>query len=179
MSDTPLDIRVREYEHPDAQLLIGEVQQEYVQRYGGPDEAPVDVSEFSSPHGHFVVGYFDDVPVAMGGWRLLPTTDPATTWASPAVELKRMYTRSDYRGRGISRQILGYLEQQACASGIEWVLLETGVRQPEAISLYRSSEYRDVPAFGHYADADLSIHLGKQLSCTHRSTSPSAGSACE
>jgi hypothetical protein len=44
------------------------------------------------------------------------------------------------------------------------MVLETGIMQPEAIALYRSSGYADVEPFGHYAGAEQSVHLGKQLS---------------
>jgi hypothetical protein len=43
------------------------------------------------------------------------------------------------------------------------LVLETGVEQPEAIALYRSSGYVDVPSFGYYIDHDESVHLGKTL----------------
>jgi hypothetical protein len=42
-------------------------------------------------------------------------------------------------------------------------VLETGIEQPEAIALYRSAGYVDVPSFGYYIDHDNSVHLGKDL----------------
>ena len=43
------------------------------------------------------------------------------------------------------------------------MILETGIVQPEALGLYRSSGYQDVPAFGRCAGYPLSVRLGKQL----------------
>ena len=43
------------------------------------------------------------------------------------------------------------------------MILETGLPQPEALGLYRTSGYQDVAPFGHYADSPLSVPLGKQL----------------
>ena len=44
--------------HPDAQLLVEAVQEEYVARYGGRDESPVDPRDFEDPLGQFFVGEF-------------------------------------------------------------------------------------------------------------------------
>jgi GNAT superfamily N-acetyltransferase len=101
--------------------------------------------------------------VATGGWRRLPVEDAATSWANPAAELKRMYVSQRMRGAGFARAMLAYLERSAAEHGICWLLLETGSRQPEALALYQSSGYADVPPFGFYADQELARHLGKQL----------------
>ena len=54
------------YGDPDVTLLVERVQEEYVERYGSPDESPIDPVLFEPPHGSFFVGYLaDDVPVAL------------------------------------------------------------------------------------------------------------------
>ncbi len=138
-------------------LLTAEVQVEYVRRYGSPDgdSSPIDASEFIAPHGFFVIGHDAGQPVAMGGWRRYGDDGLG--------ELKRMYVREVFRGRGISRLLLAELERSAVEAGIRRLVLETGVEQPEAIGLYRSSGYVDVPPFGFYAEHDDSVHLGKDL----------------
>ena len=156
---SPRHLREVRYDHPDAAQLTAEVQQEYVRRYGGPDETPVSDGEFRPPGGLFVVAYVDDAPVAMGGWRWL---EPVAG-ADRRAELKRMYVTPTARGQGHARAVLSYLEQTAEAAGAAWLVLETGTKQPEAIALYLASGYRTVPAFGHYAADPLSIHLGKRL----------------
>lgn len=148
------------YDHPDVQLLFAELQQEYIARYGTPDESAVEPGEFAAPGGMFVMAYLDEVPTAMGGWRWFAGSLPDV---EAAVEVKRMYVRAAYRGRGLARAVLARLEQSARAAGARWVVLETGTEQPEAIALYASSGYSAVPPFGHYADEPLSIHLGKPL----------------
>ncbi|MEO6503029.1 MAG: GNAT family N-acetyltransferase [Jatrophihabitantaceae bacterium] len=165
MSSLSLRLSIEEvgYDHPDARRLIAEVQAEYVQRYGGPDSSPVDPLEFQPPQGLFAVGYLDAEPVAMGGWRRHDDEDAQTSWAAPAVEVKRMYVAAAARGRGYARTMLAYLEDTARESGARWLLLETGSRQPEAVQLYRSCGYQPVPPFGYYADRELAIHLGKDL----------------
>jgi GNAT superfamily N-acetyltransferase len=136
-------------------LLTAEVQREYQRRYGDAgDASPIDAAEFVTPHGLFVVVLDDGAPVGMGGWR---------RYDDGIGELKRMYVRESARGRGIARQLLAHLESTAAEAGIRRLVLETGVAQPEAIALYRSAGYVDVPSFGYYVDHDDSVHLGKTL----------------
>lgn len=149
-----LDIREEPYDGPSGQLLTAQVQQEYVDRYGGPDDTPVDPADFAPPGGRFVVGYLGVEPVAMGGFR---TIDAET------VEIKRMFVAPAHRGRGWSRLVLSRLEELAAAMGAGRVVLETGMKQPEAMSLYASAGYDRIEAFGHYRDSPLSASYGKSL----------------
>lgn len=67
-----MELIPRPYGHPDVVALTLEVQAHYRRLYGGPgDESPAEVADFEAPKGHFVVGYLDGVPAAMGGWRRL------------------------------------------------------------------------------------------------------------
>jgi GNAT superfamily N-acetyltransferase len=145
------------YESATPQRLVAAVQQEYVDRYGGPDDSPVDPAQFRPPDGHFVVGYVDETPVAMGGVRRL---------GDGSVEIKRMYVVPAARGRGFARAVLSYLEERARELGAERVVLETGHKQPEAIALYESAGYVPIPGFGHYKCAPLAVSYAKQLRAT-------------
>lgn len=147
----------------DAQRLVAQVQAEYAERYGSPDEAPIDAADFESPDGSFYLGTLDGVPVATGAWRRSPVSALGST---SSVEIKRMYVVPEARRRGLSRRVLQHLEQSAHAAGAEVVVLETGTRQPEAISLYLSSGYQEVPGFGHYADSPLSRCFAKRIVAT-------------
>lgn len=149
-----LDLREEPYDGPVAQQLIDEVQQEYVVRYGGPDTTPVDPAEFAPPDGRFVVGYVGTAPAAMGGVRRID---------ADTVEIKRMYVAPQFRGHGLSRVVLAHLESLAQALGATRILLETGHKQPEAMSLYETSGYTTVEKFGHYRDEPGSVSYGKTL----------------
>lgn len=152
------ELRIVSYATDDAQQLTAEVQAEYARRYGGEgDISPIDVHQFDAPHGHFAMVYVGDVPAAMGGWR---RGGPA---GETDAEIKRMFVRPAFARRGLARMVLAELEQSAARAGITRLVLETGTAQPEAIALYRSSGYVDVPAFGFYADYDDSVHLAKDL----------------
>jgi GNAT superfamily N-acetyltransferase len=148
------ELREEPYDGPTAQALIDAVQQEYVSRYGGPDESPVDPREFTPPDGRFVVGYLDNVPVATGGLR---------RFDGDTVEVKRMYVVPAARGRGLSRIVLARLEELAAEMGASRLILETGSKQPEAMSLYETSGYERIEKFGHYKCEPLSVSYGKTL----------------
>lgn len=153
-------VRPVPYGHPDAALLVEQVQAEYVARYGGPDEAPVEPDMFEPPAGLFVVGYDAGVPVATGAWRRSGSGALGTT---ATAEIKRMYVVPAERGRGHARRVLAHLEETAAVAGYEALVLETGLRQPEAIGLYTSAGYQPIAGFGHYCGHELSRCFAKRL----------------
>ncbi len=146
---------------PAVQVLVAEVQAEYVRRYGGPDGTPLEPGVFDPPDGAFFVGHLGDVPVAMGGWRLRPDVD--RLGGALSAEIKRMYVAPAGRRMGLARVVLAHLERTAAQAGAGAMVLETGVAQPEAIALYESSGYQPVPKFGHYAWSPKSRCYGKRL----------------
>ena len=159
-----MELIPRPYGHPDVVALTDEVQTYYHELYGGSgDESTVEAADFEPPTGHFVVGYVDGVPVAMGGWRRLGDR-PGLPSANTA-EIKRMYVAPSARRRGLSRIVLTELETSAWAAGIDWLVLETGQPQTSAVALYRSSGYTDIDGtpYGHYVHHLNAIHLGKSL----------------
>lgn len=79
------------------------------------------------------------------------------------AEIKRMYVRPAYRGRGIARQLLAALEEYALAAGHGVLRLETGTYLPAAIALYRSSGYLPIPVYGEYVGNPYSVCFEKRL----------------
>jgi len=143
------------FEDPVAQELIERVQQEYVLRYGGPDETPVDPAEFTPPYGLFLVAHGESGSVlGCGGWR---------AHGDGAAEIKRMYVVPEARGRGVARALLAELERTAAAAGRPQIELFTGSRQPEAVELYVSSGYMPVPGYGPYRDEPDARYYGKHM----------------
>jgi GNAT superfamily N-acetyltransferase len=151
---TPVALRAVPYDDPVAVLLVDRVQQEYVVRYGGPDEAAVDPAEFLPPEGLFLVAEIDGVPAACGAWRVYPPG---------GVEIKRVYVEPAFRRRGLAQLIVAALERSAAAAGHGAVVLNTGGRQPEAIALYTALGYSPVPGYGVYACSPEAVFLGKDL----------------
>ncbi|MEU4383036.1 GNAT family N-acetyltransferase [Micromonospora echinofusca] len=78
-------------------------------------------------------------------------------------EVKRMYVRPAYRGRGIARQLLTALEELAFQQGYGVVRLETGTYLPAAIALYTSSGYEPIPVYGEYVGNPYSVCFAKRL----------------
>ncbi|MFE6778399.1 GNAT family N-acetyltransferase [Streptomyces sp. NPDC057702] len=151
------------YDHPDAALLNDLVQQEYVERYGEPDDSELQPHQFDPPTGLYLLAYdADGTPVASGGWRTQDANDEG--YADGDAELKRMFVVRAARGRGLARRILAALEDDARAAGRTRMVLESGIEQPEALALYESCAYvPQEPKFGLYRFHDESRCYTKPL----------------
>jgi GNAT superfamily N-acetyltransferase len=147
-------VRPLPYDDPVSQQLVARVQQEYVQRYGGPDGAVVDPGEFLPPRGLFLVAEVGDRPAGCGAWRAV---EPGV------VEVKRVYVEPGFRRRGLAQELVELLERSAAAAGHRAVVLNTGTRQPEALALYVDAGYRPVAGYGIYATSPGAVFLGKSL----------------
>jgi GNAT superfamily N-acetyltransferase len=102
---------------------------------GAPTAGPAD---FSPPGGSFLVGFEDGRPVCCGGIKELP---------DGACEVKRMYVVPGARGRGVAKELLVALEDEARALGYGVARLDTGPHQPHAERMYRQAGYADVGNF--------------------------------
>ncbi|MBO9521683.1 MAG: GNAT family N-acetyltransferase [Nocardioidaceae bacterium] len=156
-----MDIERVSITHPDAARLVEEVQAEYVLRYGGRDDTPLEHTYFDPPAGAFFVGYAEGLAVATGAWRR--RADVEALGSAATAEIKRMYVVEAVRGHGLARAMLAHLEETARLAGAEVMILETGLRQPEAIALYTSAGYVPIPGFGFYQDAPLSRCFARRL----------------
>lgn len=154
-------LRAVPYEDAEAQRLVERVQQEYVQRYGGPDGAVVEPAEFRPPEGLFLVADVDGAPAGCGAWRV---------HAPGVVEIKRVYVEPAWRRLGLAALIVEVLEETAAAAGHRSAVLNTGVRQPEALGLYAAVGYRPVPGYGLYAESRGAVFLGKELAMREGAT---------
>ncbi|KPF46923.1 GNAT family N-acetyltransferase [Rhizobium sp. AAP43] len=83
--------------------------------------------------------------------------------ADGSGEIKRMFVDEAARGIKLGGQLLQTLEDEAVRRGLLILRLETGIRQPEAIGLYRKAGYAEIPAFGNYKPDPLSLFMEKQL----------------
>lgn len=101
---------------------------------------------------HAVVAYIDEGAVGCGAIR--PFDDES-------VEVKRMFVPLEYRGRGIAREVLNELESWAVELSFKRCILETGLKQPEAIALYTKNGYTSIPNYGQYQGMYNSICFEK------------------
>src|SRR5205807_10624365 len=83
--------------------------------------------------------------------------------ADDEAELKRMFVIPDARGLKLGSRILAALETAAKVEGVRVLRLETGVRQPEALALYRRHGYAERGPFGPYQRDPLSTFFEKWI----------------
>ena len=141
--------------------LVAALDADLLRRY--PDEPTngVDPQEFRESGGYFLLARRGSEAVGCGAFRPI---DAGT------VEIKRMFVDPRCRGRRIARAVLDGLEAEARRRGYVRAILETGVRQPEAIALYRGAGYVAIEAFGPYVGSPLSVCFGKDLAPGDRAT---------
>ena len=82
-------------------------------------------------------------------------------YAEGVAEIKRMFVQTERRGRGIAKFILSELETWANELDFSECILETGLKQPEAIALYRKSGYETIPNYGQYKGVENSVCMKK------------------
>ena len=120
----------------------------------GATHFQLDPEEVTGGRGTFLIVYRAGSPAGCGALRLLD---------AKTAELKRMYVAPAVRGTGLGRRLVTALEAEARALGVRRLVLETGTAQPEAIALYESAGYTEVPKFGIYRCHDGSRCYGKAL----------------
>lgn len=103
---------------------------------------------------HVIVCYNNNQPVGCGAFK---------PYDQNTVEIKRMFVEDNYRGRGIGVVILKELESWAAELQYTGCILETGKRQPEAISLYQKAGYHIIKNFGQYENIENSVCMLKRL----------------
>lgn len=80
-----------------------------------------------------------------------------------AYEIKRLFVKKEYRGKGVSKDLLAEIEAVAIGRGAKSLVLETGERLAAAISLYQSHGYRVIANYGQYENMRESICMRKEL----------------
>lgn len=114
---------------------------EIASRYSGWEPASsqsVQPSELAPPDGAWLVAYLNGRPVGCGGLQRLD---------ADTAEVRRIFLDEQARGRGIGRALLAQLEDQARDLGHRCIRLTTGDAQPEALGLFKSAGYEEIPPF--------------------------------
>ena len=132
-----------------ARDVVGRYFAEIGRRFGfnPAGESDTDARVLRPPSGLFVIAVSDGAPVACGG---LLAIAPGT------AELKRMWVHDDWRGAGLGSRLLRHLEDQARASGLGTVRLDTNGALTEAIGMYQRAGYR---AIERYNDNPWATHF--------------------
>jgi GNAT superfamily N-acetyltransferase len=144
-----VEIRPVDPAHPDARRCLERYFAELERRSGTPFDpatgATAEPHEIRPPAGLLLVAYLREEPVGCGAVKHL---------AGGPSDIKRMWVAESARGLGLGRRLLGELEAEVARSGAPAARLETNRALTEAISLYRSAGYVEVPAFNDEPFAD-------------------------
>jgi GNAT superfamily N-acetyltransferase len=132
--------------------LIQALDSETQRRCPGEPVFGIDADGFIDRGGVFLLGFVAGSPVACGALR--PIDDGV-------FEVKRMYVRDEFRGRGLSRLMFSKLELMARDIGCCMLRIETGDKQPEALGLYRSVGFAETQRFGPYIKNEYSVCFAK------------------
>ncbi len=140
-----------------APSLLAALDVDLAQRYDSTAEEeamPLDPLAVAPPWGGFFLASVDGEAAGCVALRHL----------EPSVgELVRLYVTPPARGQGVGRALVAAVEDAGRSLRYRTLRLETGLRQPEAIRLYESMGYRQIPRYGRYADSPLSVCFRKAL----------------
>ncbi|MFA6945599.1 MAG: GNAT family N-acetyltransferase [Pedobacter sp.] len=103
---------------------------------------------------HVVIAFQNSIPIACGAIK---------QYSPDTMEVKRMYTSPEDRGKGIATLVLTELEKWTVEMAFATCILETGKRQAEAIGLYKKNGYNMIPNYGQYAGIENSVCFAKEL----------------
>ncbi|HEV8532453.1 MAG TPA: GNAT family N-acetyltransferase [Methylomirabilota bacterium] len=153
---TGLTIQRSDILAPEARALIEALNAELSSRY--PEEGAthfrLDAEEVVDGRGAFLIASVAGEPVGCGAVRRIEER---------TAEIKRMYVNPAERSRGVGRALLAALEAEARGLGMARLVLETGLRQPEAIALYERTGFSRIALFGEYVGSPLSVCMAKDL----------------
>src|SRR5512133_1879737 len=104
--------------------------------------------------GTVVIAYVNGKPSGCGCFK---------PFDNHSVEIKRMIVIQEFRGTGLARMILIELEKWAIEIGFSKSVLETGIKQIEAIKFYSKLGYERTDNYGQYLGNPNSICMTKKL----------------
>lgn len=140
---------------PEAMALIDELETHLASLYPAASRHGFSVEKLLREEVAFFLLRAEGTPAACGGIKLFGTD---------YGELKRMYVRPRFRGRGFGKLMLDHLADYARQQGISLLRLETGIHQREAIGLYERMGFQRIPPFPPYRRDPLSRCYEKRLS---------------
>ena len=101
-----------------------------------------------------VVAFENHLPVACGAIK---------EYDLETMEIKRMFTHVNSRGKGTATLVLKELEKWSTELQYQKCILETGINQKEALAFYAKNKYNLTPNYGQYAQVKDSKCFEKLL----------------
>lgn len=145
-------------DQPEILAMLAESDAWYAANYPAESNHLIDVSTLKRPTVAFFTARRDGRVLGYGS--VVRQTEPG---GGAYGEIKRMYVAPAARGLGLGRLLMEALERHAAAQGLACIRLETGVKQPEAIGLYRAFGYAEIGPFGDYVRDPMSVFMEKRL----------------
>ncbi|MCB0443343.1 MAG: GNAT family N-acetyltransferase [Flavobacterium sp.] len=139
--------------HTDFQKLVVQLD-DYLQVIDGEDHAFYSQFNKSNLLKNALIAYENKIPVGIGAYKEYDTE---------TIEIKRMFTFPEQRGKGVAKAILTELENWAREENYSVAILETGVELKDAISLYQKMGYQIIENYGQYIGVENSICMKKHL----------------
>ena len=140
-------------DHTDFRTLVVALDADLQARYGEQQQFFSQFNKLDHIH-HVIVAYNNNEPVGCGAFK---------EYERGVAEIKRMFVQVQQRGKGIAGLILTELEQWAAAEGYHTCILETAIKQPEAIRVYEREGYIRIPNYGQYIGVEISLCMQKQI----------------
>ena len=109
-----------------------------------------------------IVVYEEEMPVGGGAIRKYFSVEKDGSEVK-TVELKRVFIRPDFQGRGIGTRLVSLLMEWAEELGYERMLLETGGLLTESCAVYRKLGFEVIPNYGPYVDMAESLCMAGNL----------------
>lgn len=156
MKTPDIEIEYLDPETTEVRQLIAESDAYYVDLYPVESNHLESSADLKRPNVLFIGGRIDGRLVASGAAKIMQDD-------GCYAEIKRVFVLDSFRGRGLSNAIMQHLESELHSRGITLFRLETGIRQPEALGLYRKLGYQERTPFGAYTLDPLSVFMEKQL----------------
>jgi GNAT superfamily N-acetyltransferase len=132
------EVRPHAVTDPEVAPLLAELTEEYAARYGAVSAGEMNrypATEFLPPGGVLLILSEDGESVAGGAYK---------RFDDQTAEIKRMWTHSAHRRRGLATRVLTELEAEAKRRGYRRLVLTTGPKQPEAAALYLATGYQSL-----------------------------------
>lgn len=140
-------------DNTDFQLLVAELDKDLAIRDGDEHAFFAQYNKIDAIK-YVVMAYLDGESVGCGAIK---------EYETDVMEIKRMFVSPKYRGKGIASLVLKELELWAKELGFKKCILETGIKQPEAIALYKKNNYNQIQNYGQYISVASSVCFEKYL----------------
>ncbi len=149
-----MDIEYLDPDSPEVQALIAVSDAYYVNLYPAESNHLESSDDLKKSNVLFVGCRIDGELVASGAAKIMQDD-------GSYAEIKRVFVLDAHRGKGLSNRIMRFLETELQNRGVDLFRLETGIKQPEALGLYRKLGYQERGPYGSYGPDPYSVFMEK------------------